>query len=73
VADIADRGAALEEQQRQWAIDGALQQVSEEPLLDDAGNRICLDCGELIPEGRMIANPKAVRCVPCQEIHEGEM
>ncbi len=30
----------------------------------------CQDCGAPIPVARLIANPAAVRCIACQEIHE---
>jgi len=30
----------------------------------------CVDCGEPIPAARLVANPAAVRCVGCQEVHE---
>ncbi|HJD96554.1 TraR/DksA C4-type zinc finger protein [Mailhella massiliensis] len=34
--------------------------------------RYCEDCGELIPESRLIAAPGCVRCRACQARHEGE-
>lgn len=69
--DIADK--ALEETQAY--MDAALsvqlaKNGAEEPLYDGP-KRICLDCKKAIPEKRLMANPKAVRCVGCQEIHEG--
>lgn len=30
----------------------------------------CADCGRLIPLARLEAEPTAVRCVSCQELHE---
>lgn len=35
----------------------------------DAGDsaRCCVDCGDLIPEGRLDAMPEARRCVECQK------
>lgn len=32
----------------------------------------CEDCGELIPESRLLAAPGCVRCRACQAFHEGE-
>ncbi|WP_031574059.1 MULTISPECIES: TraR/DksA C4-type zinc finger protein [Acidithiobacillus] len=39
----------------------------EEPDEDDQGNRFCLECADKIPEERLLALPRAVRCVPCAE------
>ena len=33
------------------------------------GSPTCIDCGELIPNGRHKALPGVVRCVECQEVH----
>ncbi|MCC6195078.1 MAG: TraR/DksA C4-type zinc finger protein [Burkholderiales bacterium] len=27
----------------------------------------CVDCGKNIPHARLVANPSAARCIPCQE------
>jgi phage/conjugal plasmid C-4 type zinc finger TraR family protein len=35
------------------------------------GREYCLECGCKIPELRLHHVPNAVRCMPCQEIHEG--
>ena len=38
-------------------------------LPSGAGSPTCIDCGELIPDGRRKALPGVVRCVDCQEEH----
>jgi DnaK suppressor protein len=35
--------------------------------LDDSGYGLCAECGDEIPENRLIANPLAIRCRDCQE------
>ena len=37
----------------------------EEALIVD-GVRYCVSCGDEIPPARILANPKASRCVDCQ-------
>jgi len=32
--------------------------------------RICLGCKKPIPERQLVAEPNAVRCVPCQATHD---
>jgi phage/conjugal plasmid C-4 type zinc finger TraR family protein len=34
------------------------------------GRHNCLDCGEMIPEKRLIYVPNASRCAPCQDLQE---
>ena len=34
--------------------------------LDDGLYGRCLDCGRLVPDGRLEARPEAARCVSCQ-------
>jgi len=34
--------------------------------------KICTDCGGRIPEGRLVANPRATRCITCQKEKERE-
>jgi DnaK suppressor protein len=38
--------------------------------IDTDGFGMCMDCGAVIPAARLMANPAAVRCVACQELHE---
>jgi len=41
--------------------------------LNDGEYGYCIDCGDDIPERRLIAQPAAERCVHCQERHERQM
>lgn len=72
MADPADYGSAVEEQQRQDAIDRArrrdlpLQQIDPDTL-----RPVCLDCGGEIPAARLRVQPRAARCIECQKEHEG--
>lgn len=45
-------------------LDAAMQRMESK----DFG--FCQDCGAPIPVARLIANPAAVRCIACQELHE---
>lgn len=72
MADIADKSSALEERQRQWALEDALRRPAEEPELNEAGKRICKECGITIAMMRLAVVPYAVRCMPCQEEFEEE-
>lgn len=45
-------------------MDAALARMDSEEF------GLCVDCGEAIPTARLVANPAAVRCVACQELHE---
>jgi len=46
------------------------KELEEEPVFNDAGDRICFDCEAPIPPKRMELMPQAVRCVECQSIAE---
>lgn len=48
------------------SIDNALKQIDEETY------GICQDCGELIPERRLLINPYTETCVECAEEREIE-
>ena len=45
-------------------LDAAMARIDSE----DFG--VCVECGEAIPVARLKANPAALRCVGCQEVHE---
>jgi DnaK suppressor protein len=45
-------------------IDTALARISE------GSYGVCETCGQEIPEARLQAEPTALRCVQCQELHE---
>ncbi|GLX02901.1 TraR/DksA family transcriptional regulator [Microtetraspora sp. NBRC 16547] len=38
--------------------------------LDDGAYGRCVDCGDLVPEGRLEVRPEAARCVQCQSKRE---
>ena len=55
-------------------LDHEIRQLRE---LDEAMRRmdspdfgLCVDCGAPIPAARLVANPAALRCIACQELHE---
>jgi DnaK suppressor protein len=69
--DPADAGANLSESERIEAV-LALAKLQRNEVLD-ALRRIelgtygtCVDCGCVVPEGRLEAKPAASRCVSCQ-------
>ncbi len=65
--DECDMAAEREEHYRDVAIRQARTASSEEePLYDSEGKRICVECEKRIPQKRLKANPRAVRCVECQ-------
>lgn len=37
---------------------------------DEMSGRPCLECSQLIPKARLLANPDAARCLACQEAFE---
>ena len=69
--DPADAGANLSETERSDAVLAVARRQRSDVL--DALHRIdlgtygtCVDCGGLVPEGRLEAKPEAARCVACQ-------
>ncbi len=75
--DVADEAASVREQ----TILGQLGEVERRVItrIDNALARIsrgdygeCDDCGEIIPKGRLDAEPTANRCVNCQQDYERE-
>jgi len=69
--DPADAGANLSESERSEAVLAVARRQRSDVL--DALRRIdlgtygtCVDCGKLVPEGRLEAKPEAARCVACQ-------
>ncbi|MEV7808319.1 TraR/DksA family transcriptional regulator [Microbispora sp. NPDC088329] len=68
---LADAGAHLTDADRTRAmLDAASRQrtavLAALKRLDDGGYGRCVDCGTLVPEGRLEARPEAARCVQCQ-------
>jgi DnaK suppressor protein len=69
--DPADAGANLSENERSEAVLAVARKQRSDVL--DALHRIdlgiygtCVDCGAVLPEGRLEAKPEAARCVACQ-------
>jgi RNA polymerase-binding transcription factor DksA len=69
--DPADAGANLSENERSEAVLAVARRQRSDVL--DALHRIdlgtygtCVDCGAIVPEGRLEAKPEAARCVACQ-------
>ena len=67
--DIGDYAQVEEARFLNRALSSQQQHQTEEPD-EDAFWRYCLDCGEKIPQERLIVEPSAVRCTPCQSIRE---
>ncbi len=70
--DEADRAQQCEEFEREAALREFMSQAEpdEYPDYNDYGQRLCVDCGVIIPQGRVDTLPSVVRCVTCQEVHE---
>lgn len=64
-----EQAQALTERLTQAGIEQTLQGHLETPL-EMNGQRFCLDCDERLSFARMEANPRAVRCVDCQNDHD---
>lgn len=64
--DLMDKAQQLEAEHRTRALAAQRRRQVEAPDEDEHG-RYCLACGEVIPDERILAEPTAVRCVPCQE------
>jgi RNA polymerase-binding transcription factor DksA len=67
--DIADQAQQLEEIARDAALAAHAPLPAEMPRIVD-GDRLCLDCNEVIDPLRLAANGDAVRCVDCQKDHD---
>jgi len=68
VTDQIDQACKLEQKQREQAL-AACEMPIEKPN-ELHGHRYCLDCDIELSTNRLIANPKAVRCVECQTLLE---
>ncbi len=69
--DPADAGANLSESERSEAVIAAARRQRSDVLaalhrIDLGTYGTCVDCGTLVPEGRLEAKPEAARCVACQ-------
>jgi DnaK suppressor protein len=71
----ADLGTELSEADREEALADAAEARREEALaalarLDGGTFGTCVDCGEKIPEERLLFRPEAARCLACQQRFE---
>jgi DnaK suppressor protein len=69
--DPADAGANLSESERSEAVLAVARRQRTDVLaalhrIDLGTYGTCVDCGSLVPEGRLEAKPEAARCVACQ-------
>ena len=67
--DIGDYAQVEEARILDRALSSQLKRPVEEPD-EDAFGRYCLSCGEKIAVERLMIESHAVRCTPCQSIHE---
>ena len=69
--DPADAGANLSESERSEAVLAVARRQLSDVLaalhrIDMGTYGTCVDCGTVVPEGRLEAKPEAARCVACQ-------
>ena len=69
--DPADAGANLSESDRSEAVLAVARRQRSDVLaalhrIDLGTYGTCVDCGGMVPEGRLEAKPEAARCVACQ-------
>jgi len=69
--DPADAGANLSENDRSEAMLAVARRQRSDVLaalhrIDLGTYGTCVDCGSLVPEGRLEAKPEAARCLKCQ-------
>lgn len=69
--DPADAGANLSETERSQAVLAVARRQRSDVLaalrrIDLGTYGTCVDCGSMVPEGRLEAKPEAARCVACQ-------
>jgi RNA polymerase-binding transcription factor DksA len=73
--DPADAGANLSEAERSDAVIAVARRQRSDVLaalhrIDLGTYGKCVDCGAVVPEGRLEAKPEASRCVTCQAKHD---
>ena len=69
--DPADAGANLSENERSQAVLDVARRQRTDVLaalhrIDLGTYGTCVECGTILPEGRLEAKPEAARCVACQ-------
>lgn len=62
MTDICDRAQALEERQR----DAAINRVRDSVKVHGVDVTCCMTCGDEIEEARRLAMPGTTRCAVCQ-------
>jgi phage/conjugal plasmid C-4 type zinc finger TraR family protein len=68
--DEADRTQAISEVYENAAMQNLANRRVFQPVAGGRARQTCEDCGRPIPQGRLKANPHAIRCIPCQIILE---
>lgn len=73
--DLADAAEGVNEERDRVALQqhyrGELDDIAQARERMDAGDYgVCEDCAVEIPYERLLANPTATRCAPCQGRHE---
>lgn len=66
MTDFCDKGAALEEAQRDDALRDQARRAGLEGKTVEDSARECQVCGGVIPQDRREAYPGTQTCVPCQ-------
>jgi RNA polymerase-binding transcription factor DksA len=75
VSDLKDEAgqrlrADMDDAQAQRDIDELAETEAALHRLDLGSYGDCVDCGEAIPLERLLVQPAALRCAPCQSRHE---
>jgi DnaK suppressor protein len=68
--DDIDFAQQQDEFYRQIALDRWQRHRIEPPRRLEYEKTICVDCGDMIDQKRLRANPQAMRCIFCQEKKE---
>lgn len=66
MADEVDLAAYHEERHTEICLNNIVSRTREQPEFGDNGEKICVECGVVIPEKRA-AIDFVVRCIECQE------
>lgn len=66
MADEVDLAAIHEERHTEICLQNIVNRTKEQPEFGDNGEKICTECGIVIPEKRA-AIDFVVRCIECQE------
>ena len=66
MADDADIAEEFEARHRAAALKAHRARMKKNAPIEVDGKRLCVDCGDEIPPGRVEANPDVIRCIECQ-------